>query len=113
MLGVAAIGGGFGAAAGAVGLGARGAAPPLRTASMSAFTIRPCGPVPLRRVASTPACAAMRRASGLANTRSCPLLAGATAAGVVLGSAGIGGSAVAGFGAVGAFAGGPACGAGE
>ena len=42
-----------------------GRAPPLSAASMSALTIRPCGPVPAMPPSSSPACAAMRRASGL------------------------------------------------
>ena len=46
-----------------------GAAPDI-AASISAFTTRPFGPLPFSAARSIPACAAMRRASGEANTRS-------------------------------------------
>src|SRR3989338_1009830 len=43
---------------------------PALTASTSFLTMRPCGPDPLIRPRSSPACSAMRLANGLANSRS-------------------------------------------
>ena len=86
---------GAGAAAGAAAVA--GAGPRDSAASTSAFTIRPLGPEPAILLISTPACAAMRRASGLAKTRSpdagaatgaCATATGAaTGAGVAAGAA--------------------------
>src|SRR6266851_3680196 len=73
---------------------------------MSCLTMRPCGPEPVRRDRSRPACSAMRLASGLANTRSpsaWPLLRGAAAAAGGGAAARGGGGAV--LGATGAGAG--------
>src|ERR1700687_3641371 len=67
-------------------------------ASTSALTIRPWGPLPVMDFRSTPASAAMRRASGLAKTRSPLAAAGAV---VVAGAAGLAEAA----GGVGAAAG--------
>src|SRR5262245_55149256 len=72
--------GGGGAGVGVGGAFAAAGTPRISAASMSAFTMRPCGPLPLRRVRSMPACCAIRRASGLAKMRS-PAAAGAGAAG--------------------------------
>ncbi len=73
---------GVGAAAGAAceaveGWGAAFACPGCAL-SMSAATMRPCGPEPWSAERSIPFRSAMRRASGLANTREAPVaLAGA------------------------------------
>src|SRR5262249_917267 len=77
--------------------------------SISALTMRPWGPEPRTAPRSIPACAAMRRASGLASVRSCPLVAAGALgaeAGVVLGAGGMGASALALWAARGAGGGG-------
>ena len=53
-----------------LGLGCRGRRAALSAASMSVFTIRPCGPEPFIAARSRPDWAAMRRASGQAKMRS-------------------------------------------
>src|SRR5437868_4688201 len=67
-----------GAATGAAFAAAAGAAMPGFAVAISALTMRPLGPDPLMLARSTPCACAMRRASGVAFTRS-PDAAGAAA----------------------------------
>ena len=108
VIATGATGRGAAAGAGTVATGA-GAGPRDSAASTSAFTIRPFGPEPAIWPISKPACAAMRRASGLANTRSPEAAAGAGA--IATGAAAIGaGAAGAGTAAGAAFGAAPAAG---
>ena len=76
---------GVGAGATATGAAATGGAL-FRADSISARTIRPPGPDPVKAARSTPACDAIRRAKGEATTRS-PAARGTGAAATTTGAA--------------------------